>query len=349
MSARKPIVVSGFWGRGNTGDEAMLQQIYGFLAPRFGVVLSLDRHGAFDGFWNWYPYERSRLVHQLDIGPVEPDRASALHIGGGGIGFSFNGAQMIHALLSNVPVLIAGIDFPSVAGDAHMRQKSKAEFFTRNLAFVSLRTRWSYERFTMMSSRAHLGADWAWDLPVGDIPDSWTVDETTVVFVVREENAPELAVEGGRIEQLARQMERMGLKCLFLPFSPEDARQMKAFASEERIAQMCECWWNPQATKAVLAKCRLVLSIGRYHPLVFAAQLNRPVAYIDTPRIPWQLKITTICDDLKLPQFSLAEALREPWRLLSDADANALHDRGFYSERLDDMKYRYLQALEAQL
>lgn len=349
MNSNKRVVVSGFWGRGNTGDEAMLQQIYALLSPQFDVTLSLDRHGAYDGFWNWYPYERCSIVHQLDIAPVEPDRAAALHVGGGGIGFSFNGAQVIHALLSNVPVLIAGIDFPSLTGDAHLRQKAKAEFFTQNLAFLSLRTRWSYERYMMMSSNAHLGADWAWDLPVGDVPDSSTVDETTVVFVVREENGPELAPNGGRIEQLASVLENMGFRCLFLPFSPEDAREMRAYASEERISQMCECWWNPPATKAVIKKSRLVLSFGRYHPLVFAAELGRPVMFVETPRIPWQLKIATICDDLKLPQISLASALREPWRLLRDSDSTAVYDRNYYTERLEDMKYRYLNALKAHL
>jgi polysaccharide pyruvyl transferase WcaK-like protein len=349
MKSTKPIVVSGFWGRGNTGDEAMLQQLYKFFSSTFPVKLSLDRHGAYDGFWNWYPYNCCDMVHQLDVGPVEPNRATALHIGGGGLGLSFNGAQLVHAILGNVPVFIAGIDFPSAAGDAYLRDRSRAELITRHVAFVSLRTRWSFERYSMMSSKAHLGADWAWDLPTSDAPDDCDVSEKTVTFVVREENGKEFSVDGGSIELLARKFEGLGFRCLFLPFSPEDAREMRKYASEERLAQMCECWWNPQATKAVIAGSRLVLSIGRYHPLIFAAALGRPVVYIETPRIPWQLKIVTICDDLGLPLFSIKDALEEPWRLIREADASAPRDRSFYSERLEDMKYRYMQVLKSHI
>lgn len=349
MSDSKPIVVSGFWGRGNTGDEAMLQQLYEFLSPVFPVTLSLDRHGAYDGFWNWYPYDCCPTVHQLDVGPVEADRAAALHIGGGGLGLSFNGAQLLHAILANVPVLIAGIDFPSAAGDAYLRERSRAELITRHLSFVSLRTRWSYERYSMMSGNGHLGADWAWDLPTGDVPDEWSVPENTVTLVVREENGPEFSPQGGRIELLARKLESLGLQPLFLPFSPEDARELRKYASSERLAQMRECWWNPRATKAVVAKSRLVLSVGRYHPLIFAAALGRPVAYVETPRIPWQLKIVTICDDLRLPSLSIADALHEPGRLIREADVVASFDRSFYSERLEDMKYRYMQTLKSHL
>ncbi|CAE6827175.1 polysaccharide pyruvyl transferase family protein [Paraburkholderia nemoris] len=349
MTSTKSIVVSGFWGRGNTGDEAMLQQLYRFFSPKFPVKLSLDKHGAHDGFWNWYPYHCCESVHQLDVGPVEPDRAAALHIGGGGLSFSFNGAQLLHAILGNVPVLIAGVDFPSAAGDAYLRDRPRTELLTRHLAFVSFRTRWSFERYSMMSSKAHLGADWAWDLPTGDVPEDWDIAENTVTIVVREENGAEFTPDGGRIELLARKLESLGFQCLFLPFSPEDAREMRTYASSERIAQMCECWWNPQATKAVLAKSRLVLSVGRYHPLIFGAALGTPVAYIETPRIPWQLKIVTICDDLHLPLFSLADALDQPWRLIREADACASIERSFYAERLEDMKYRYMQTLNSYL
>ncbi|WP_439669975.1 polysaccharide pyruvyl transferase family protein [Cupriavidus necator] len=346
MKHSKPIVVSGFWGRGNTGDEAMLQRIYDFLSPTMPVTLSLDRHGAYDGFWNWHPYTQCRSVHQLDIGPVEPDRAAALHIGGGGLSFSFNGAQLIHAILSNVPILVSGIDFPTIVGDAHVRLRSTTEFFTQHLAFVSFRTRWSYERYSMLSRKAHLGADWAWDLPMGDVPDGISIEENTVAIVVREENGPELAFGEGRIELLAQKLEALGLRCLFVPFSPEDAREMRKYASEQRLAEVCECWWNPQAVKAVLAKCRLVVSLGRYHPLIFAASLGRPVIYVETPRIPWQLKITTICHDLQLPMISLSDAVDDPSRLLREADSYARLNRGFYSERLDDMKHRYMSILK---
>ena len=49
------VVLSGFFGRGNCGDEALLQTQYEWLSPHYDVVISVDERGAYDGFGTGIP------------------------------------------------------------------------------------------------------------------------------------------------------------------------------------------------------------------------------------------------------------------------------------------------------
>ena len=55
---RPELVVTGFFARGNCGDEALLQCAFEAFEATHDLIVSVDEHGAYPGFWDWYPYNR---------------------------------------------------------------------------------------------------------------------------------------------------------------------------------------------------------------------------------------------------------------------------------------------------
>ena len=100
--SKKKILLGGFWGRGNCGDEAMLQCQYEFFRDKYEIGILVDEYGAYDQFWNWYPYNLCLpLHHQGSIDHFCSDAIAALHIGGGGLSAGFLANQALKAMYQN--------------------------------------------------------------------------------------------------------------------------------------------------------------------------------------------------------------------------------------------------------
>ncbi|WP_398464751.1 hypothetical protein, partial [Tardiphaga sp.] len=68
----RTLVVVGFYGRGNSGDEAILQCIFEAFQDLFEIRIAVDGHGAYGGFWDWYPYTQSQVIHQTNVSHFLP-------------------------------------------------------------------------------------------------------------------------------------------------------------------------------------------------------------------------------------------------------------------------------------
>ncbi|MFM7245508.1 MAG: polysaccharide pyruvyl transferase family protein [Planctomycetaceae bacterium] len=270
------IVLSGFFGRGNCGDEAILQAQYELLEPRFTVVISVDERGAYDGFWNWYPYDRCRIVHQANLGVLAEPEVVGIHVGGGGLPHGFNAAQVVHARSLDKPAFLTGVDaHPPRSSAAAGAMGSYLGLFDQ----ISVRSAAAWSTMSSLAPGCHQGTDWAVGLPT-DGPAFGTRSDDVLV-TIRE--FPEEFVTARYVDALAELIAILAgshERVVALPFCPEDERFLDRLAPAASLPREVH-WWNPRGMQRCIAAARRVVSVGRLHPLVFAANVGTPAAFVE--------------------------------------------------------------------
>lgn len=277
------LIVSGFFGRGNAGDEAMLQCIAEEFGSRFDLVISVDQLGAHPDFMNWHPYVDSRVVHQTDIGFIDalPDGVGML-VGGGGLPIGFTAGQVLGARAKGLRTAIAGVDVwePDANPDSpHAR--ALTTWFSM-FDYVIPRTSTSMAYATACGADPVYGADWALRLPTDNADD--IVEQTDRALVILREDRLEALSEtyAEEILYLIDSLEQAGWKPVFLPFAPEDERFLQETGLDGRLA-IERMWWNARSLKQMISRSGLTVSVGRLHPMIFGAPTRRPVATVVPP------------------------------------------------------------------
>lgn len=277
-ATRRSLLVTGFYARGNCGDEALLQCVYEAFKDEYDITISVDEHGAYQGWWDWYPYKGSHRVHQTNIAEFQQRReyAGAI-VGGGGLKAGFAGMQMAAARARGIPTVLAGVDFPIDAGYDYDEDGVRAylNLFDR----IMVRTQPGKAQFDKFGWPVTLGADWAWRLPTDTARDIQP-DAKRAVIIVREFPVDTVDSQYVRsIQDLIAGLRAQGYKPCLAPFCPEDER----FASElgfDKGVPNERHWWNPRRMKQLLGASGLVVSVGRLHPIIFAADSPAPIALL---------------------------------------------------------------------
>ena len=270
------VVLSGFFGRGNCGDEALLQAQYEWLSPDYDLVISVDERGAYDGFWNWYPYDRCRIVHQGNLAVLAEDDVIGIHVGGGGLPHGFGAAQVVHACSLGKPAFLTGVDArpASTPGAA-----AALEAYLGLFDFVSVRSAAAWQTMQTMVPACHHGADWALALVTDGPADD--VSSGAALVTIRE--FPEDLISSRYREDLARVVGTLADRyeeVVLLPFCPEDERFLERLRPVSGLRREIH-WWNPRRMQRVIADAALVVSLGRLHPLVFAANVGTPAIFAE--------------------------------------------------------------------
>lgn len=276
---RSTLVVAGFLGRGNCGDEAIFQTIHEAFSDSHDIVAAVDEHGAFRGFWDWYPYDRSRISHQGNLAVFEQHgRIAGLIVGGGGLPCGFAGGLVDAARAAGVPTALAGVDLTLPEGGS---SRSLHDYLAR-FDDVSLRSRAATEAVSAAGITGRHAGDWALRLEI-DRGKDLTLSPRRVAIVVREEPLERLSWEFvAAIESLLEGLRARGHEPFWLPFCPEDERLLGTLALL-RCAPMERCWWNARRMKQLVATSGAVISVGRLHPLVFAASTRTPALLLAAP------------------------------------------------------------------
>lgn len=328
---QKPVLmVAGFYGRGNSGDEALFHAIYEAFCDEYDIYVAVDEHGAFRGFWDWYPYNKCRVIHQTDLHAFSARRTIAgFMIGGGGLALGYAGNLVVSARMRRIPTFIAGVDLPELVQpttDPEELSKPMAARIARRLDVDFLRTYLgSFEHIMVRTERSmrvaseidlpvFLGGDWALRLIADTSPDE-TPNPKRAIIVLREfalEIIPFTYIQ--KIERLVSGLKEQGWEPVLLPFCPEDVRNAKNLGLD-KLAPTWEHWWNPRRMKQVMNESGLVISVGRLHAVIFAAPaLDVPVVSLAPPlKLPSGKKsiskIDSLCADWEIEQFFDVEEL----------------------------------------
>ncbi|MFL5255844.1 MAG: hypothetical protein ACJ8AI_23690 [Rhodopila sp.] len=180
------LVLVGFLGRGNTGDEAMLQVLFEAFSPRFDIAISLDKHGAHERTKGWYPYTQARIFHQNDCNVTERvHQPVGVLVGGGSLSLGFAAGIVLVGRSRRVPAALAGVDIWQPDADPHSPQRAALTTWLGLFDDVIPRTRRSLTGLRALGLDPLYGADWALRLPMDEAPDI-VPDESRALVVLRE-------------------------------------------------------------------------------------------------------------------------------------------------------------------
>ena len=215
------LIVSGFFGRGNAGDEAMLQCVFEEFSGRYRIAISLDEHGAFPGYRGWYPYNAADIVHQCDYGFFErvADGVGFL-VGGGGLSMGFSAIHAFAARSKELRTGLVGVDLWTPYDEPSLQRTALKTWFGM-FDLVAPRTAAGQDIASSLGQPSLHGGDWALRLQADDSPEV-SDEPRRALLVLREDSLDNLPdTYAGQIQSLLAAIRTAGYEPHFLPFSPE--------------------------------------------------------------------------------------------------------------------------------
>jgi polysaccharide pyruvyl transferase WcaK-like protein len=100
---RPSVIISGFYGHGNAGDEAILAALRQHLGDSLDIVVS--SYADIGEMQKLPSYAGLRIVKQADRAAVTRKNVAGLVIGGGGLGIGFGVAQLMMAASCGKPMV----------------------------------------------------------------------------------------------------------------------------------------------------------------------------------------------------------------------------------------------------
>jgi hypothetical protein len=300
MSRKPAVVLLGFYGRGNAGDEAFLHVQYELLKDKYHIILPIEHRNAVPDFHTWYPYHDCEIINYDDVPRVYGSDVVALHIGGGSLPFGFSGQFLLSAFDARKRTLITGVDAsvkPNVS-----RDNIRFDIYKR-LDFFSVRTVRSVTNLRQSGVLVHHGADWALGLQAVEPPPE---RRGGALVTVRDFGQPgQEHIDA--VAQLHEYLERQGHQVRYLPFAPDDRRVLDQFPTAN-AANIENCWHDPRQVKGHIKSADVVVSVGRLHTLIMSMTAEVATVAIDPKIMVNGRHITNrknlfFCEEVGLPFF----------------------------------------------
>jgi hypothetical protein len=336
------IMLAGFFGRGNAGDEALLQCAYEAISPHHQVLIGVPPRDAHPQAPGWYPYDSATLVDDSCVGPMLEAGAEALVIGGGGLPPAFAADLALTMRLLGRPTALVGTDNLDLVDQPRVPESLRG--YLAGFDFLSLRFRSGVEATRLLGVPAHHGGDWAFALGTSS-PEQAVEPRLACICIRFWSKAAHRRLFRFEMHKLLFGLAAQGFAPLLVPFSPEDE------VLAEELGTLCavpvrRMWWNPRAIKGLFARSDLVLSVGRLHPLIFAAPLGVPVCHLapplDDPLIQPVGKIEEVTAELCIDRFATVDALLAQAQGIAPASPSAV---AMAQARLAESTKRLLAAL----
>ncbi len=310
------VALSGYYGFGNAGDEAILMSIVREARRRGIEPLVLSANPA-----------ASEKLHQVRTAPrsapqtlLALSRSDGLLSGGGGLLQDATSARSLsyYLTLLRVAQLLKKPNwvFGQSLGPLSARGMHRTASVLRRATSVTVRDRTSLELAQQMKINARLGADAALLLE----PPGVTREERLVVLVPRGHLAHEA---NQRLREAGERLLSLGYEVLVLGLQPNhDEEALDHFRGFTR-----ELSGDPRRILYWLAQAGYVLSL-RLHGLILAAAAGTPYAGGS-----YDPKVKAFCEESGAPY----------WELPGDPEAMvrvALHGSGPDKSALRDLRLR---------
>jgi SAM-dependent methyltransferase len=271
ITRRWKVVLCGFWGRGNAGDEAFLHVQHSLLSPHFNIAIAVEQSGAHRNFRKWYPYSNTEVWNFDEVNRIYDEDVLGINIGGGSLPFASHGHFLLSAIDAGKKAIVTGVD-ASIRSDAP-EDNIRADIYNR-LSYFSVRHKRSLKLLRAADVKVQHGADWA----LGLKSDNSVSKDLDVVITFRGFSEPN-PDHRNRVRALHRHLKAQGRRVTFLPFAPEDSLYLKYCGIFG--PSVINVWHDPRKALAVIEKSQVTISVGRLHTLIFALIANKPCFAID--------------------------------------------------------------------
>lgn len=277
------IIINGFFGKGNCGDEAILQTWHDRLSHRFRIVASVDMDVA---NFSRPPdevelYKKIDVIHNRRFDIFCREDIKYYIIGGGGLGLGFGVEQWLHAELRQKKKFYLGTivhdEFFEVENPADSYLLEINRLFFKSFEMIAVRDRYSSENL-----KNRFGVD---SIVIPDIAVSMSDEEVEIksdmkyiTVTIRDCGENDMEYLNKWIEKIGAYAARNSYDIIYLPFDRTDETLMKSMNLDIRYENI---FWHPKKAKYIISRSEMVFSIGRYHPLIFAISSAVSFYYID--------------------------------------------------------------------
>ena len=309
------ILILGFYGHGNIGDEAMLKniiihirrripnsKIFVVIPPDFIIPehLKIFSNLGFMGI-----HERGRL-HEADL----------LIIGGGDLGAGFGSDYLIFARANNIKSVFIGVSIGNVWAEPDVIKLNELLLGCYDKIYV--RDKQSLENTKLLNLKnAYLSTDIAIDLPVYFDKDLLSLPGSFFALCIREVRKQD---ELRQINWTKRFLENLYPKynLILLPFCNQDKILAQNILKGTKLQIPILFDSNPEYQNYIISKSQAVISVGRLHPLVFAVSHAKPMFTVTYPEQYKYHKIHAWMDNFDQSEFVLnfsnvLEQFNEKW------------------------------------
>jgi polysaccharide pyruvyl transferase WcaK-like protein len=270
---RLMIMINGFYGANNSGDEAMLRNFVYQIRKRIpdcGIIVATDKRQSFK-------YQDLYWVSSEDRSQLE--NTDVFVSGGGDLSPGFGNQLLIHAKKTDNKLIMMGVSINSNWLDEKLREINIETLRLFDKVFV--RDKPSLENLKLLGVNAELGTDMAIDLPF--LPIYFKNSEKHICLCVREVRQEYQPVQTAKAEEVCRLFLREGYTISLLPLCKEDKEHYKHLVTLDKRNIEIVYTLNPEQHKHVILNSDYLVSLGRLHPLIYATSIGKPFLAVSYP------------------------------------------------------------------
>lgn len=279
------IVITGFFGWGNSGDEGILQAMIDSFGMENEIIVSTS-----------LPYTmledyRYRLGYAAEVRHLYDTRVDfdIWLLGGGGLNFGYGWQQALSAIANEKPCMTYGIGFRTDFYKTKL--KSLMYEFLKHFKAITVRDESTFQLMENVGLNPILTM-----CPAINLKEQKTeCPENMVAVCPRYEDSDKLGKPGNnkpQIEWIVKRLEELGEEAILIPFAAKDregnlrdlelCREIAKRIKGSRI--FMNSGFEPKKIKYAISKSKHVISGGRYHALVWAAA--HQISYEIAPTAP---------------------------------------------------------------
>lgn len=272
------ILIAGFTGFGNLGDEGILQAIMDELGDNEYIVSTTLPFTMLANYHHRFPQLKD--VRQIYDTRTDFD---AYILGGGKLNWGYGWRQALAVFSAGIPSMNYAVAYGKHPMLYHPKLNGLYREFLKQFNAVTVRDQDSYDIMQELNVNSTLTMCPAINLKEEKI----SCPENMIAVCPRYEDSDQYGNPGNnkpQIDWIVNRLKGHEDEVLLIPFAPKnmegvpvDLALCREISSRLKGAQILQTdGFNPRQVKYAISKAKMVISGGRYHALIWAIAHNKP-------------------------------------------------------------------------